>query len=278
MTKRSKLNSALRKDPRMICGLIVLIFTLSAALVGPFLFEDPAHSADLSLRLLTPSRDHPLGCDLYGKDLLSSMLYGARVSLLIAFLTVLLSSTIGILAGLVSGFFGSKIDSLIMRVVDIMMAFPGLLLAMSLTALMGPSLQNIVLSMVATGWTSTARLVRGQVLSLKHREFILASKALGASPLRTLFRHILPSLLSPLLVHSTFSISGVILMEAGLSFLGFGTSIETDSWGALLNQGKSVLSEAPHLSIFPGLAIFTLVLAFNFIGDALRDLSDPRNR
>lgn len=268
----------LLRNPRIHFGSTVLVLLILAAIFGPYISPFAADDVDLSMRLSPPSWQHPLGCDLHGRDVLSALLVGARVSLYIALLSVLLSTCLGITAGLLSGYFKGFIDMFLMRTVDILMAFPGILLAMSLSSLMGPNLHNLIICISATGWTSTARIVRGQVLSISQREYILASKAIGASTPRTLIYHVLPALMTPLLVSVTFSISGVILIEASLSFLGFGAGGDVPSWGNLLNQGRSVLSEAWHLSFFPGLTILFVVLAFNFIGDALRDSFDPRNK
>jgi peptide/nickel transport system permease protein len=206
------------------------------------------------------------------------MLYGARSSLYVASLTVLLSVTLGVFIGLVSGYFGKTIDHIFMRLVDIVMAFPGILLAMSLAALLGPSLHTVIFSISATGWTSAARIIRSQVLSLREREYVLASKALGATHTRLILSHILPGTITPLVVHSTFALSGVIIVEASLSFLGLGAQDGALTWGGLLGQGSQIeLARAPHLTLIPGAAIFLLVLSLNQMGDALRDALNPRN-
>ena len=232
--------------------------------------------ADISLRLLPPNSIHPLGCDLYGQDILNSILMGARTSLIIGFLTVFFSTCIGVVAGLVAGFFRGIVDHVIMRLVEIVMAFPGILLAMALAALLGPSLMNLVLAMTATGWTGIARLVRAEVLSLSSREYVMASQVLGASTGRILFRQIMPSLWPYVLVTSSFSFAGVIITEASLGFLGLGAPDGYQTWGSLLNQGRTVILEAPHLSLFPGIVLVLVVLGFNFVGDGLRDKFDPK--
>ena len=232
--------------------------------------------ADINLRLLPPNSIHPLGCDLYGQDILNSILMGARTSLIIGFLTVLFSTCIGVVTGLVAGFFRGIVDHVIMRLVEIVMAFPGILLAMALAALLGPSLMNLVLAMTATGWTGIARLVRAEVLSLSSREYVMASQVLGASTGRILFRQIMPSLWPYVLVTSSFSFAGVIITEASLGFLGLGAPDGYQTWGSLLNQGRTVILEAPHLSLFPGIVLVLVVLGFNFVGDGLRDKFDPK--
>lgn len=271
----SKKRLSIIKDPRIIFSFLTISTFFFTAFMGESFLSLDSSEGHLALKLCLPQRDHPLGCDFFGKDILYEMVQGTRISLYIAFLTVGLSTLIGTCAGLIAGYYKGLTDTIIMRVVDILMAFPGILLAMSLAALLGPNLNNLVIAISSTGWTSTARLVRGQVLSLSEREYIQAARAIGASSPRILFYHILPSLLTPLLVSISFSLSGVILIEASLSFLGLGAQGETPSWGALLNQGRTVLSEAPHLSIIPGMAIILIVLAFNFLGDGLRDHLDP---
>jgi len=266
----------LRRDPRVIIAGCVLGFASITAVFAPWLAPFDPQDMDISLRLAPPSSAHWLGCDLNGGDVLTAMIYGARTSLYVGFLTVLLSLTIGVAVGLVAGYKRGAVDTIFMRLVDLLMAFPGILLAMALTALLGPSVHNVVLAIAATGWTSSARLVRGQVLSVAQRDFVVACRALGARDFRILFKHVFPATWSPLVVHATFSLSGVILIEASLSFLGLGAQDSAPSWGAILGQGRTVLMEAPHLSLAPGLAIMLIVLALNFLGDALRDTLDPR--
>jgi len=271
-----KILNTLAKNPRVWFGAGVLGFNifiaLTASYISPF---DPADMDDISRRLAPPSSENWFGNDLTGGDVLTSVIYGTRTSLYIGFVTVFLSMTLGVAVGLVAGYRGGYIDMILMRTVDLLMAFPGILLAMALAALMGPSLHNVVFAIAATGWTSSARLVRGQVLTLNEREYVTACKAMGASGWRIVLKHIFPGTLSPLVVLATFSLSGVIIIEASLSFLGLGAQDGSPSWGAILSQGRSQLVEAPHLSIAPGIAIFLLVLALNFLGDALRDALDP---
>jgi peptide/nickel transport system permease protein len=211
-----------------------------------------------------------------GRDLFDSLIFGAKTTLFIAISTVMLTSLLGTAIGLLAGYFQGFIDTLIMRAVDITLAFPGFLLNLALASLLGPSVNNIIFAIAATGWASFARLVRGQVLTLKQREYITAARMLGASHSRIIFRHILPAILSVIIVTTAFSLSTVILVEASISFLGLGAPDSAPTWGSLLNQGRKVLFEAPILSIMPGLMIMLTVLSFNFIGDALRDRFDPR--
>ncbi len=264
-------------NPRIIFGASILLVAITISMLAPWLAPYPADAMDITKRLAPPSYEHWLGCDLNGADILTAIMYGGRTSLYIGFLTVCLTLSIGVLVGLVSGYWRGWIEHGLMRLVDILMAFPGILLAMALAALLGPNVHNVVLAIAATGWTSAARLVRGQVLTLREREYVTASRALGATDARIIFRHILPGTVSTLLIHATFSLSAVILIEASLSFLGLGAQDGPPSWGALLNQGRAALTEAPHLSLAPGAAIALIVLSLNFVGDALRDIFDPKN-
>lgn len=250
-------------------------FTL-AGILAPWIAPHNPYEINLREQLAPPSLAHPLGRDLNGCDILSRLLHGARISLSVGLLVVALSGTIGTGVGLVSGYYGGLTDSLLMRLVDILLAFPGLLLAIALVAVLGPRTTNVVLALTAMGWVSFARLVRGQVLSVKEREYVLAARSLGQSDWGIMRFHILPNVLSPVIVQATFSVAGVIVAEASLSFLGLGAPPGTPSWGAMLSEGKQVLLEAPHVSIFPGLAIMLVVLSINLLGDELRDFLDPK--
>ena len=263
-------------NPRLVFGLSVISMVVAASLLAPWLAPSSPEEIDITRRMASPSALDLFGRDLTGGSVLTAMLYGGRTSLYIAIVTVFLSVTIGSWVGLIAGYKRGWIDSILMRAVDLLMAFPGILLAMALAAMLGPSRHNVILAIAATGWTSAARLMRAQTLSIREREYVTASRALGAKDFRLLWRHIFPATLSPLLVHATFSLSGVIVVEASLSFLGLGAQDGPPTWGALLSQGRTVLLEAPHLSIIPGSAIALLVLSLNFVGDALRDLLDPR--
>lgn len=259
----------------MLC-LGIMVFFVSGAILAPWLTPYDPWAIQLQEQLAPPGLSHPLGQDLNGADILTRILYGARISLSVGLLVVLLSGAVGIAVGLVSGYYGGPVDMFFMRVVDILLAFPGLLLAIALVAVLGPKVSNVVLALSAMGWVSFARLARGQVLSIREREYILAARCLGRSDLGIMWLHILPNILSPVIVQATFSIAGVIVAEASLSFLGLGAPPGTPSWGAMLSEGKQVLLEAPHVSIFPGMAIMLVVLSINVLGDALRDHLDPR--
>lgn len=263
-------------SPRIWFGLTVVLFLVAMSLLAPWLSPTEPDDMDIALRLMPPGKDDWFGRDLNGGSVLTAMLYGGRTSLYISFITVFLSVTVGAGIGLVAGYKRGIIDSVLMRTVDLLMAFPGILLAMALAAFMGPSLSNVIFAIAATGWTSSARLVRGQALSVREREYVTATKALGAGDLRIILKHVFPATLSPLVVQATFSLSGVIVTESSLSFLGLGAQDGAPSWGAMLSQGRTVLTEAPYLSVFPGIAIVLIVIALNFIGDALRDILDPK--
>ena len=249
-----------------------------AAVLGPWLSPfDPA-SQELALRLEGPTGAHWFGLDELGRDILARILWGARISLLVGLVVVSVSCTIGMALGSVAGYFGGRIDEAISRVIDILLAFPGLLLAIALVAVLGPSLVNVVLALSLIGWVGYARLVRGQVLRARELEFVQAARALGASTTRILTRHVIPTALPAVTVQATLGMGGAILAEAALSFLGLGVQPPTPSWGTMLSYGRGHLLDAPHLTIFPGLAIAMLVLGFNFLGDGLRDRLDPATR
>ena len=256
-------------------GAVIVAIAVLAAVVGPLIAPfDPANQ-ELALRLSGPTSTHWFGLDELGRDIFARVLVGARISLLVGLVVVGVSSTIGIALGSVAGYFGGAIDEAISRVIDILLAFPGLLLAIALVAVLGPSLTNVVLALSVIGWVGYARLVRGQVLRARELDFVQAAKALGASTPRILARHVIPTTLPAVSVQVTLGMGGAILAEAALSFLGLGVQPPTPSWGTMLNYGRGHLLDAPHLTIFPGLAIAILVLGFNFLGDGLRDALDP---
>jgi peptide/nickel transport system permease protein len=276
--KQSDRISYLAKNPRFIFGISVIGALIFMATFAPYISPYNLEQSDFMDRMCPPSPEHWLGCDVNGNDILTVMIYGARSSIYVGFLTVLLSLLLGVSIGLASGYYRGIIDMTLMRIVDVFMAFPGILMAMAISSLLGPSLNTVILAIAATGWTSAARIVRGQVLSIREKEHVLAAKAIGVPNINIMIKHIFPLTLSPLLVHATFSLSGVIIVEAGLSFLGLGaqgTNIVT--WGGLLGQGSEIqLDQAPYITIVPGLAIFTLVMGLNLLGDALRDTFDEK--
>ena len=256
----------------LLAGLLVFI-AIFADLLAP---HDP-YALDLLNSYHGPSGSHWLGQNQDGEDILSQILIGTRTSLLVGISVVTISVAFGALAGACAGWFGGKTDAAISAAIDFLLAFPGILLAIAVTAAIpGGGIWRVIAALALRGWVGYARLVRGQVLSLKHRPFIEAAQALGASHPRILFRHLLPNSMSPVLVEATFGIAGAIRDEAALSFLGLGVEPGTPSWGALLNTGRQYLLVAPHIAIFPGIAIMITILAFNFLGDGLRDRLDPR--
>jgi len=257
-------------------GVALLLVLLIAALLAPLLAPYPPSSQDLDRDLLSYSRDHLLGTDKLGRDILSRVIYGARISLLVGFATVMISLTIGLAIGALAGYAGGWIDQLLMRVVDILLAFPGILLAIAFTAVLGPGLHHVILALCLIGWTGYARLVRGEILALREREFVQAARALGCAPKRIIARHLVPNLLPPLLIQATFGLAAAIVAEGSLSFLGLGVEPPTPSWGSMLNDGRQFLLVAPHLTTYPGLAIMLTVLALNLVGDSLTERLNAR--
>jgi peptide/nickel transport system permease protein len=255
-------------------GFIVLVAVL-AAVVGPAVIPFNPADQELALRLEGPTGLHWMGLDELGRDILARVLAGARISLVVGLVVVGVSSAIGVVLGSIAGYFGGRIDEAISRVMDVLLAFPGLLLAIAMVAVLGPSLTNVILALSLIGWVGYARLVRGQVLRAREFEYVQAARALGATTARILARHVVPTALPAVTVQATLGMGGAILAEASLSFLGLGVQPPTPSWGTMLNYGRSHLLDAPHLTIFPGLAIAVLVLGFNFLGDGLRDALDP---
>jgi peptide/nickel transport system permease protein len=257
-------------------GAFIVLIAALAAIVGPALAPfDPA-AQHLAMRLAGPSLAHPFGLDELGRDILSRVLEGARISFLVGITVVGVSATAGTAIGAVAGYFGGIVDEAISRVIDVLLAFPGLLLAIALVAVLGPSLRNVLIALTISGWVGYARLVRGHALRARELEYVQAARALGAGAPRILWRHIVPVALPSVVVQGTLGMAGAILGEAALSFLGLGVQPPTPSWGTMLNGGRAHLLDAPHLTIFPGLAIALLVLGFNFLGDGLRDWADPK--
>jgi len=259
-------------------GASIVALTALAAIAGPLLMPyDPA-SQELALRLEGPSGSHLFGLDELGRDILARVLAGARISFLVGLTVVSFSALIGTVLGAVAAYFGGIVDDLVSRIVDVLLAFPGLLLAIALVAVLGPSLGNVLFALTIIGWVGYARLVRGQVLRAREFEYVQAARALGAGAGRVLWRHLIPTALPAVVVQATLGMAGAIISEAALSFLGLGVQPPTPSWGTMLNGGRAHLLDAPHLTLFPGLAIALLVLGFNFVGDGLRDLADPREQ
>jgi peptide/nickel transport system permease protein len=250
-----------------------------AAIFAPLLTRHNPVTLNLHARLLPPSLDHPFGTDELGRDLLARVLYGARISLIVAVSVVALSLLLGLVAGGLAGFYGGVSDVVLnVYVMNAFLALPGILLAIAFVAFLGPGLGNLILALSISGWVGYARLARAQVMAVKEREFVEAARALGASDLRIMLRHILPNMIQPLIVQTAIGMAGAVLAEATLSFLGLGIPAPAASWGSMLNEARSHLFDAPFMVVFPALAVMLAVLSFNFIGDALRDYLDPRTR
>lgn len=254
--------------------LLVILMALLAPVVAP---HNPSMQYDGAI-LEEPSGEYLLGTDELGRDVLSRILYGARVSLRVGFSVVLIASSVGILLGAISGYFGGILDTIIMRISDILLAFPGILLAIALVAVLGPSLNNVIFALSIVGWVGYARLVRGQVLKVREMEFVTAAEALGARSPRVILWHVLPNVINPVIVMATLGLAGAILAEAALSFLGLGVQPPTPSWGSMLDSGRQYIGAANHLTIFPGVAIMIAVMGLNFLGDGMIDAFDPKYR
>lgn len=265
------------KNKLFIIGLILTVIISFLALFGPYISPYEYDSQELESRLQGPSRDYPLGTDEFGRCLLSRLLYGTRITLGAAFFAALFTAVIGILLGLLAGFYSGFIDEIIMRFTDIVLSFPAIILTLVLVGIMGSSLTNIVIAMTLVGWTHYARVVRGLVLPIKEEPYVKSAKAMGASNIYLMFKHILPNTLSPIIVMFTLGMGTRIITISGLSFLGLGAGPPLPEWGRILDQGVSYMGRAPYLSIFPGLSIMLAVLTFNILGDGLRDYLSPYN-
>lgn len=267
------------KNPLAAAGLVLVIGFVLCALLAPWIApRDPAF-IELPARLAAPSSAHWLGTDELGRDILSRLLYGARISLLVGGSVVAASLFLGLIFGSLAGYYGGLLDRIFTVIVmNAFLAFPGFLLAIAFVAFLGAGLFNLILALSIGGWVGYARLVRAQVLAAREREFVEAARALGANDWRVLTRHILPNIIQPVIVQAAIGMAGAVLAEATMSFLGLGVPPPTASWGSMLNDGRAHLFDAPHLVLFPAVAIMLAVLSFNFIGDGLRDYLDPRSR
>jgi peptide/nickel transport system permease protein len=261
-----------------IVGLVIASALALVAIIGPLVYSwNDVTRQDLASRLAPPSAAHPLGSDQLGRDVLARTVYGAGISLEVGLLVVAISATVGTGVGLVSGYYGGWVDRVISGIFfNVFLAFPGVLLAIAIVAFLGPSLTNLIAALCVIGWVSYARLIRGQVLKVRELDFVTASRALGAGDGRLILRHILPNSIQPLIVQASLGMAGAVLAEATLSFLGLGVPEPTPSWGKMINESREVWVTAPHLFVVPGLMIMLTVLAFNFIGDGLRDYLDPK--
>jgi peptide/nickel transport system permease protein len=276
---RRRVAGSARHNPLAATGVVLVVIFVILALFAPWIApRDPAF-INLPARLDPPSRAHWLGTDELGRDILSRVVYGARISMLVGSCVVVTSLALGLIIGSIAGYYGGGIDLFVNVVLmNAFLSFPGILLAIAFVAFRGPGIFNLVLALSLGGWVGYARLVRGQVLAAREREFVEAARALGAGDLRIVVRHILPNIIQPIIVQAAIGMAGAILAEATMSFLGLGVPPPTASWGAMLNDGRAHLFDSPHLVLFPALAVMLAVLSFNFIGDALRDYLDPRSR
>jgi peptide/nickel transport system permease protein len=259
-------------------GAVLLLIVVAGATAGPFLPANSPLEINLQERLEGPSAAHPFGCDQLGRDILVRVVHGARVSLAIGLFVTAISLVIGTALGMIAGFRGGMIDLMMNWLFDVALAIPGLLLAIGVIAVLGPSSVNLVIALCAMGWVGYARLARGLTLRTRESDYVAAAKLSGVSGSRLLGVHVLPNIAAPLLVQATLGMAGVIITESTLSFLGLGGSIDAPSWGAMLNDGLDYLLTAPHLTIFPGVTIALTVLALNFLGDGLQEMLDPKSR
>ncbi|MCX8027928.1 MAG: ABC transporter permease [Thermodesulfovibrionales bacterium] len=259
-----------------VVGLAIIVFFAMIAILAPFIAPYEPTKIDVNNVLSPPDIRHLFGTDELGRDVLSRIIWGSRASLKVGFIAVGIAITIGIFIGSIAGYYGGRVDSILMRFVDMMLAFPTFFLILAVIAIVEPSLSTIMIVIGITGWMDVSRLVRAEFLSLKEREFVFAAKAIGMTDWRIIWRHILPNALSPVFVSATFGVAGAILVESGLSFLGLGVQPPEPSWGNILTSGKDNITVAWWLSVFPGLAILLTVLSYNLVGEGLRDAIDPR--
>ncbi len=274
--KRPSFARRFRASHLGVAGAVGMLILYFAAFLAPVLSPYPPQEQNLQAGYTAPGEDHLLGTDKFGRDILSRVLHGSRISLSIGFVAVALSISLGTIIGMLAGYFRGWVDTILMRTVDVLLSFPRLILLLAVIALFRPSIYLLVVMLGVTGWMGTARIVRGEVLSLREREFVLAARALGFSTPRILFRHILPNILAPVIVAATLNIGNTILLEASLSFLGLGVQPPAASWGSVINDGREALTHAWWIATFPGLAILFTVICFNLVGDGLRDALDPR--
>ena len=279
MKSRRALREFLRHSVLARIGFAIAAVLVLAAVFAPWISPADPAAQNLAARLEGPSAAHWMGTDELGRDILSRVLYGARISLFVSTSVVLGCGLLGLILGMTAGYRGGWYDRIVnLLLINAFLSFPGVLLAIAFAAFFGPGIGKVILALIVTGWAGYARLARAQVLKARELEFVLAAKSLGASPLRVLTRHLLPNILQPLLIQATIGMAGAILAEATLSFLGLGVLAPLPSWGAMLNDARNHLLDAPHVVVFPALAVLLAVLAFNLLGDAWRDWLDPRTR
>lgn len=267
----------LLSNPLVLIGFVIIVGILLLALIAPLIAPYDPEAIDVKAILLSPSSSHLMGTDGLGRDVFSRMLYGARISLMVGFVAVGIATAIGIVLGAIAGFYRGWLDTVIMRIVDVMLSIPTFFLILAVIAFLTPSIWNIMIVIGLTSWMGVTRLVRAEFLSLRNREFVLAAQTLGAKDVRLIFTHLLPNSLTPIIVSSILGIASAVLVESGLSFLGLGVQAPQASWGNILTDGKEYIQFAWWLSLFPGLAILITVLGYNLLGDGLRDAFNPRS-
>jgi len=267
-----------RENKLILTGTVLIVVFFILAVLAPLLTPYDPNYVQVENRLMTPGEHHWMGTDGFGRDILSRVIYGARFSLSLAIVVVVLNLVLGLIIGSVAGYFGGLVDEVIMRIVDILLAFPNIIFALCIIGILGPSIPNLILALVALGWVSYARISRGLVLSIKEQVFISAARALGGSSRYIIARHVLPNAFPPLVVLGSLHVGHTILSIAALSFLGLGVQAPTPEWGAMLSEGKQFVFTHPHVMIFPGIITTISVFAFNLFGDGLRDIMDPRTK
>ena len=274
-----RLQRAIRLNPLAAIGVVLVVVFTVLAIFGPWIAPHDPAEINLPARLSRPSAAHWFGTDELGRDILSRIIYGARISMLVGSSVVAVALVLGLIVGCIAGYYGGRVDRVVNIVVmNAFLSFPGILLAIAFVAFLGPGMFNLILALSLGGWVGYARLVRAQVLATREREFVEAARALGASDWRVITRHILPNMIQPVIVQAAIGMAGAVLAEATMSFLGLGVPPPAASWGSMLNDGRAHLFDAPHLVLSPAVAVMLAVLSFNFIGDALRDYLDPRAR
>lgn len=264
------------KNKAAVIGGLIIIFIVFVGIFGPHLVKTDPYAQNLLNKLQPPSKEHWFGTDNFGRDIFTRIVYGTGLTLKVGFLSVLIGGVVGVVLGIVSGYYGGIIDTLIMRVMDVLLAFPGILLALAIVSVLGGSITNVIIAVGIFSVPTFARIVRGSTLEVRKLEYIDAIRALGASDIRIIFKHILPNILSPIIVQGTMRIATAILTASGLAFLGLGAPPPTAEWGAMLSDGRSYMHNASHMVLFPGMMIVIAVLAFNVFGDGLRDALDPK--
>ncbi|MBD3307625.1 ABC transporter permease subunit [candidate division KSB3 bacterium] len=268
-----------KRSPLSVIGTLIILGLIAVAMIAPLLAPyDPLAQELQTARLAPPTPEHPFGTDQLGRDIFSRVIWGSRISLRIAIIVALISGPTGLILGIISGYFGGKIDEVLMRVTDMFLAFPKLILAMAVASALGPNLNNAILAIAVASWPAYARLARGETLVIREHDFIEAIRALGANNVRILLRHVLPVCLPTVIVRVSLDMGGIILTAAGLGFIGFGAQPPTPEWGIMVSDGRSFLHEQWWVSTFPGIAILIVVLGFNLLGDGIRDILDPRQK